>query len=363
MPGGPLGTGTNRAYVYTKGGGTQLLPLDAAATIEWGRNRNAFSVSQVTVNADSDSFGQLGDVHTWAHELVVFRDGRRVWEGPIRYLDYGKSDTILHAVDVAGWMAKRRISMTRRLGEDVVSPVTTEMELSLVRAMADDDPNILAHRDVRHHAAETQISRDVRAGSGYYAGDFTGMAGKGAHFTVIGRRIVIWPDEVLIGRVDTLIPERDTTADVRVVENGDALATSATAVDADDRIRTSVSPHPDVNPVTAVSGFYGKHDATFGVEGSSNDEALLALGRAAVAQLFPAAMVIQMPADSRLLATAPYNLTDLVPGVVVPVETSSTPRRASASMILDSIKVAQSPEGEVITLTLAAASELVGGAA
>lgn len=355
MP-GQLGSGKNRAMIYSRGGATDLLALKKLSDLQWGRSRNAFSTAQVTVTADDAGFGALEDVHTWAHELVIFRDDERVWEGPIRYIDRGQGDCILYGVDVLGWLAKRRVSMDRRLGDGVTASVIDEMELSLTRALTPDDPNVLSHRLVAHDPAELQVSRDVRAGSGFYSDDFTGMAGTGAYFTVLGRMVIIWPEQLIMGRTETLQPELHTTSAPRVVEDGDALATTYTAVDQDDRIRTKIASSSDVNATTGVSTYYGRHDGLITVSESSNTTFLDGLATFALGDTFPAPVSIVMAGDTALKPNAPMRISELVPGMIVPVEYTRAGARISGTMVIDSMKVQQGAGAESVSVTLQAPS-------
>lgn len=358
MP-GTLGEGINTAAIYSRGGASELLPLKAVSGLEWGRNRNAFSTAQVTVTGDDGNYGQLGDVHAWAHELVLFRNTRRVWEGPIRYLDWGRGNTVIYAVDVLGWLARRRIKAYRQVVEGAESPVTTEMDLDLTRAFALDDPDVLTHRLVLHHTDEAKIARDVAPNSGMYDTDFTSMAGQGGNFTVIGRRAILFPDEVLLGRLDPLT-DKHTTAEIRVAEDGDALATSETATNSDGLVATVVADSTDVDDTTGVSAFYGLHEQLRAADDMHTTAGLSAVAARAVAQLYPAPTVINMPGDSVLKPTAPFTVEQLVPGVLVPVESTATPRRTSGSFILDSMKVTQGPSGEQVTVTVTNASAFAG---
>lgn len=359
MP-GKLGSGENRAAVYTKGGGTQLITLEATSQLTWARARNAFSVAKVTVTADDDHFGQLGEVHAWQHELVIFRDHERVWEGPLRFLDYGRGDTVLYAVDVLGWLAERRVRLSRMIAEGHETAVTDEMELALTRAFATDDPGVLANRFVVHHSGEAKITRDVKANATMADSDFTSMAGQGGNFTVVGRRVAIFPDEVLMGRTETLTDEH-TTSEIRVHENGDALATNVAAVNSDGRAQVVIATSADVDPVTAVSDTYGLHDAIVGADAVKSGAGLSAIARAAVAQMFPTPVALSVPGDSPLNPNAPMRISELVPGTMIPVETSATPRRASGTMILDSVTVTQTPEnGEQVAITVANPSAYAG---
>lgn len=357
-----LGTGTNTAAVYTRGGGTQLFPLDGVTNLEWNRTRNAFSTSLLDIRRGegTDCWRDLGKIDPWAYELVFFRDGRRVWEGPIRDITWGTGSCHIDAVDVLGWTARRRIRAARVSA--ALLAVSDEAEWGIRAAFGIDDPNVLAHLLVLHHTSEAKVTRDVAANSAYYADDLNTLAGQGANYTVIGRRPVVWPDEVILGRLDTLIPERDLVAEVTVTASGDDLATAVTATNDDNQAAkaTAQDPGGDVN-VSGLSAYYGFHDMIHAAGSIKGTPALARVASAQVAQSYPVPLLVTVPEGSQMNCDAPFNLEDLVPGVIVPVESTATPRKVSTTMVLTATKVTQtSEEDEKVAVSLSMPSQLAG---
>jgi hypothetical protein len=353
---GSLGNGINAAAIYTQGGGTQLLALDGIQGLSWGRARKAISTGQVLITGSSAKcWGQLGDVHTWQHELVFFRDGHRVWEGPVRRIGYKRGSVQIDAYDVLGWLKTRKNFLARQLPEGTESPVSAEAELIVRRAFAAHDPNVLPWLRTISDAAENKVTRDVAANSVMYDADLDSLSGLA--YTTIGRGVVLFPDHVGLGRTETLIPERDMLADVEVVEVGNDLVTRATAMDGTGLSREVVVVNGEVNLVTGVSDYYGLHDkliTTDSVGAASLVAAATTVGR----NQYPAPVVINVPADATLNCDAPISMVELVPGTIIPIESSVTPRTVSATTILDSMTVAQDKDGEKVTVTLAPPSGL-----
>lgn len=349
---GRLGLGSNAAAIFTRGGGSQLFPLDDPTSLKHGRALNVPAVAEAVVSRASDCFGDLGDLHTWAYELVMFRDDQRVWEGPIRRLAFTRSSVKIEAVDVLGWLARRRISRSRRTAVD--HPVSEEGELIVARAFADDDPNVLAWLRVMADPAEAQIQRDVKADSGFYLGDLNTLVEQGLNYTTIGRRIVLFPVEARVGKTDTLTPELHMTSDVEVVEEGDDLATAMTAAN-NDGISATVKTSDSIavgGELTGVSAFYGLHDMLTDGSDLKRVTALRRAARRALARSYPAPQVVTLPEGSKLSCDAPVAYEDLVPGVVVPVESSVTARTVADDQILSAVTVEQKPDGETVAVSL-----------
>ena len=141
MAEGLLGAGTNQAYIYTRDGLSQLLPVPTTS-IEWGRTLNGFSTTKINVDPARCS-PKLGDVEAHAHNIVVFRNGLRVWEGPV----WDRRDAVrggleLVARDVIGGTGRRPVLTSRKV---LGGLVRAQMQWSVEQAYALDDPNVLAH--------------------------------------------------------------------------------------------------------------------------------------------------------------------------------------------------------------------------
>ena len=74
--------------------------------------------------------------------------------------------------------------------------------------------------------------------------------------------------------------------------------------------------------------------------------------RASLMRAFPAPLGIDIPQDAPLLPNAPVTINQLMPGVVVPIQTRSTCRQVGATPILETVKVRYDTGGEHVTVTL-----------
>lgn len=356
MP-GTLGRGRLSAAVYARGGQFKMLDLDKPSELQFSRTLSSPSAAFAIMDAAraAECFADLGKVHPWSHELVIFRNGERAWEGPIRWRNLGKSRVRLDAVDVVGWLSRRRIRVSRRTGEP--HNVTEEGDLILTRALSPDDPNILAHVQVIDEVDNTpvdqsQITRDVRANSGYYIDDLATLTGQGLAYTTIGRRIVLWPSELLLARTEVIQLDTHLVADVSVDEAGDDLATRMTAVNNDGMAVTV-----DRNNLVAAEGvseFYGLHDM-LAPDTSDLKKAggLRAAARRELSPRYPTPQLVTVPSGSQVDCDAPLPLEQLVAGVSVPVETNVTATKISADMVLAEVVVNHKADaGEVVTVSL-----------
>ncbi len=354
-----LGSGVNTAAIYDRTGREHLLTLDGLTTLEWGRVRDAASTAKLSISRGRarECWQDLGKVHPWGHTLVVFRDGRRVWEGPIRRpVHPGAGLATIEAVDVFGWTGRRRVRKARKFSEKVTSSVMVEFDKSLRAAMLPDDPNVIAHFDLRRNAAEAKITRAVEANSTMHYDDLVSLCGQGAHMTTIGRRIVAWPEATIIGQLAELLPGEHLTGEPEVSVSGDDLCTMATTTGTDGAFGTAFK----AGTVNGVDPFYGLHDRLFEGGEVKQSSTLVARSKRVLGQLYPAPVLLSVPDNSGLSCESPFTVDELVPGVLVPLVSNETPRQVTATMVLTAMNVTQDLDGETVSISLAPATDLAG---
>lgn len=345
-----LGQETTTASIYTRDGRSELLTIGGVSEVEYGRVPNAYSEARLTVlsRLDRDCWSSLGDVHTWAHTLVLHRGDERVWEGPITDVSLSQSAVNLQAFDVSAWLTRRRVYRKRITGKGVEVGVLGEARIILNRAFGADDPNVLDHVVTVADPEEPTTAREVKPNEGYYYDDLGTLVGAGLQWTTVGRSIVLGTENVLLGRTATLVPERDTTAEVTLSESGADLATAVTA--ANEGVVGSAQAAG--LPGEGVSDFYGLHDMLTENLDRKRVEGLRKVARTAVRRRYPAPQVVTFPEGSALDPDTPIPFAHLVPGTAVPLESNATPRPVSATFVLGEVKVKQTVEGEAVTVTL-----------
>lgn len=332
-----LGQCTADAYrvIVRDRNGSEITELDFTQ-LDWDRRLD--EVSEAVVQLPADCCGELKDIWPWRHELSISRDGEEQWTGPIRQAINCVSGITLKASDVLGWMSVRAIHNTHDWsGQDVGS---VQMAIELIQdGFAPDDPNVLKY------LTGLEIGdiggRTYTANSAYVLDALTELAKGSIDFTTIGRRIVIMPEGHSLGRTALLTCEHFQT-DLCVSTDGDAYASRA--------IVTGL----------AVTGTAGGVDPYFGLVEVLQDNQ--AIGRQATADSNAAGLLsgrdrvpvlIQPPAGSGLAPDAPVCLSQLVPGVTVPVSINCTCRTATQDMRLTQLKVSVSAEGETVAPLLA----------
>ena len=103
-----LGVGRPQVFLADRGGGPLLGEISDVYFLQWNRVRDDISAARIDVRApDKRCCELLANARTVRHELVILRDGVRVWEGPIIRINYAADRIELEARDPM-WYASRR---------------------------------------------------------------------------------------------------------------------------------------------------------------------------------------------------------------------------------------------------------------
>lgn len=342
---GVLGNGSNVAWIYDKNGTMPIAPVENAAGLNWGRRLNAISEAsvQVMTGQHGDCCSIFGNIATWGHSLVMFRDGVRSWEGPITNIKWTRGGVNISAHDVLGWAIKR-VTDAAILHPEPGFRAVDEIYDDIGRVFAAHDPNVLAHLLRLGSGTGPLVTRDVKAYGGYYDDQLNEMVKGGANFTTVGRRIVVWPNSTIIGRVAPLLPASHMTGEVEIEEDGFALAAWAAAVNDEGLAGGSA--------VGGVDTFYGQVE-TLVSAAETGTTSLAATATAWREAHYPAPLLVNVPAGSVLSCEAPYAMEELVAGTIVPVKLDEgLCRRVEATQQLSAVEVTDGPSGERVAITV-----------
>lgn len=339
-----LGAGDNRVYVADRAGRSLLLEVPVKS-VSWGRTLCGISKAVIDVDPPRCT-PALASVHAWAHSLVVFRNDERVWEGPIRRRRDSRDGLQITASDVLGWLEARPIDTART----ATALTTAQMTWAIQQALAPDDPNVLAYlQDLAGLSATRQGDVAVVPGDKRYDSVLTDQTKFGGRWSALGRSIMLWDDTYIIGRLRDLSPENHMEDDVEVIEDGDLLSTDSWARNDQGIVaRTQIAGHVPVDP------FYGLVGSV--VSSPAQDAAgVLRTAQAYADRSWPIPLTIEVPSNAALRCDAPFPISRLVPGVLIPVTTTTaTARQVTGTFVLQAVNVSQKAgANEQVTVTLA----------
>lgn len=108
-----LGCGNYDVFLMRRGGSRMVKQLKFTA-IEWNRNIDDVSIANVVLAGIQGGKGTwcCDDAHLitpWEHEVGVYRNGLRVWAGPVVSRSSTKAGISINCRDLMVWMKRRRV--------------------------------------------------------------------------------------------------------------------------------------------------------------------------------------------------------------------------------------------------------------
>lgn len=370
---GALGCGTYRAFIYDRGGETLRGEITPIANLTFKRVRDDISNCVVDTNGFDDDCGQLlRTVRSWVHEIVVFRDGERVWEGPITRITYGQNSVEFEAQDVMVYVYRRIMRQGfndayRVLeGQQVGLPTVVERATRIIiNALAPSDPNVLPYLttfEFEDDARESRVVPDYSTTAWEQVDDLAANAG--LDYTVVGRRIILWDTHRPIGRLPEM-RDGDFNDPPVVTEYGMQLC-NYFAVTNNSGVWGAANPKQQEHdfefygPIEMLASAYGESEGGGGdlLTPAARDrleKALRQQARRNIADRWPTPVVVRVPDNSTINPQINLGINQLIPGVWVPLRATLTCRKLSQWQKLDSVDVEESGGQEFVRVTMSPA--------
>jgi hypothetical protein len=362
-----LGSGQHKAFLYDRGGLNRIAPINGLRLCRWDRYRD--DISQATLIVDpSKCSDALKIMHTGRHEIVIYRDEERVWEGPITRRTLKAKSVEIAAHDICHYLNRTnmRNAYDNRYSTTAskVAPVTQRMEVILRNELARKETlgyNLLSYLDVRTSALTALTSRLTLPYERNVWEEMDEMAAKnGLDYTTIGRRIVLSDVHELIGRTP-MLTDKDFTDEVVLTEYGMELATISAVTDGEGRYAVVGGIDPYYGETELLHTIYGERVDFADPDNPTSDE-LAALSEQMVGQArrnlsgrYPTPATVRVPDGTPLAPTAPVTIADLIPGVRIPVRATQLTVTVEQEQKLDRIRVEQDEDGETVSIWLSPA--------
>lgn len=371
LPLGSLGCGEHRVFLYQQGGTVQLGEITPIAALTYGRLRDDISHALLTTNGFGQGCGDLlRDAHCWLNEIVVFRDGKRVWEGPVTRLAFTPTGVEIEAQDPMAYVYRRIMRQgyndSYRIvrGEQVgLTTVVRRAQQIILNAMAPWDMNLLPYLTTLNNPDDARQSRvvpDYAKTAWEEVDDLAATAG--LDYTTVGRRIILWDTHRSVGRLPELRDE-DFSGSLIVTEYGMQLS-NYYAVTNGQGVWGAHLQDPDLyspyGPVELLASAYG--EAVSGTDDvltpDARDQLVKVMegqAKRGAAGRWPTPTVVRVPDNSQLSPDAPVTMDQLIPGVWIPIRSSNTLREVSQWQKLDSVTVNVNADGEQVLVVMSPA--------
>jgi hypothetical protein len=366
-----LGSGTNVAFLYDRGGINRVAPLTMPTSIKWGRVRDGISEALLRFHLPTgDCALALEAIAVGRHEVVIFRDGKRMWEGPITRTAHTRTSVEVVANDICHYLdrtAMRRAYDNRySKKKSKVGLVTTRMSNILLTELARKEAqvppiNVLPYLTVKSLKTGAKTARFTYPYQRSVWAEMDSLAWRaGMDYTVVGRRLILNDVHDPIGYTPVLSQD-DFGEDLVVTAYGKELATKAIVSDGEGHWAAVGGSHPFYGEVELVNQLYDismrpadpAHPTKAELAGLTT--ALSSQAQRNLAGRYPTPVVVRIPDNSPLDPTTALSIDDLVPGMRMPIRMNMAALTIQQEQKLDSMTVLQDANGEKISVTLSAA--------
>lgn len=343
--------------IADRGGKRRLKEIIDLTQVRWNRIRDDSSDSQIDLNGRSCSAQSdfLSEIEPGRHEAVIYRGDERVWEGPITRTSYTRSGMSIFARDITHYLYKTAMRAGYSNANPNIVPVTTRIEGIIRAEVARKEAlgyNILDHLDVRHFVNEALSSAVTKPYETTVWEHLDSLAARsGIDYTVVGRSLVIWDTSNPIGQT-RMATENDFLGELEVNAYGMDLVTHAVVTDGMGNWGEAGGNDPYYGEVETV---YTAYDETSGETPPTSAE-LESQAARNLAGMNPTPVLVRIPDGSTLNPKGVLNLSDLVPGVYIPLQATLPARTFSQMQKLSKMEVTETAAGETINVTLTPAS-------
>jgi len=366
----------HHVVITDRGGRRAIAELDSVSAVRWSRIRDDMSKGLVRISTGGAKCCDiLGDLRTGRHEMVIYRGDDRVWEGPITRLAYRPGEVEIDARDVMFYPYRTIARAAYNNAHPNVTTVTERMRTMLTNELSrkerlDPPINVLPYLDIRTDSQTARTARNTKPYQMTVWEDIDSMAARaGLDYTVIGRRILGWDVHHSIGQTATLT-EQDFLDEVIVTEYGMELATYSAVTDSEGNWGAVGIGQPGSESIDPYYGEWELLNTSYAEDVSDTSTPttkpstaeLRSQAARNLAGRHPAPVVVRVPDNASLdpRSTA-LSISDLCPGVWVPLRSTATCRPVTQMQKLDRLAVEENSQGETISVSLSTAPGPLSG--
>ncbi|MFF4829823.1 hypothetical protein ACFY20_44615 [Streptomyces sp. NPDC001312] len=309
--------------------GAMVAVGEVLTEVEWTRTLDAISTARVLINPEGDCCNRLGRISTWRNRLVLFRDGRYVWDGPITGISWKLGAIELQAKDMLAFLDNRVVHQDRTFSNVDVMEIA---EWLIADGYAPDDPG---HTVQVVGRAGISGSRSYSKNVGQTGDHLRQLAEAGLDFTAIGSKILLLPETHMasVGRLS----DADLPAGLEVAEDGASLVTRW--------IVAGSEQSGALGEAGGIDPFYGLHERYL-EQNEITDDASAAQAATARQRASTPVPVFVDTQEVTLAPEAAIDVPSLVPGWALDVTSAGTCRKVAQRFKITGVKVAEASGDE-----------------
>ncbi|MDT0484631.1 hypothetical protein [Streptomyces doebereineriae] len=338
------GCGSHTATILDRNGAT-VTTAEVLTEVEWSRVLDGTSSARALIQPDGDCCNRLGQIGSWRSRLVIFRDGKYVWDEPVTGVTWSLGQVEVLAEDISVWLDDRVPHENKTFTNADLAEIAQWL---IDDGFAPDDPGHTVQ--VVGNAGITG-SRSYTAGVGQTGDPLDQLAEAGIDYTVIGSTFLLLPEThiVSVGRLS----DADMPEGLEVSDDGRALVTRWIVAGSEQSGVTGSDG--GIDPV------YGLHERY--IEMTEIADAASATQAAKARRRTSAQVPVFI--DTQQVTISPLAAIDvphLVPGWALDVTSASTCRKVTQRLKITGVKVTETggdentPGTESVQVQVAAAA-------
>lgn len=347
------------AYVMDRGGKQRLFQIRDLNFCQWGRTRD--EISQATIKLTSSKTDAQADnlqkIEPGRHELCIYRGKERVWEGPINLATFTRSGLVLDAYDVMRYAYRTAMRLAYSNAYPNVAFVTDRAYAILTTELSRKEflgYNITSFIQNHHNATDAKTSRATLPYQSTVFDEIDKLAAdSGIDYTVVGRAIHLWDTSMPMMGITRTVTENDFLGEVFVSVYGANLATQSAVTDGQGLVQVAGSVDPFYGEWEVVSAPYDQSDGAAPPTAAE----MLAQAQRNLSGRNPTPLQIRVPDNSGINPKGILKISDLVPGVYIPVRATLNIREVKQVQKLKTMQVTETPQNEAVTVSMYPASQ------
>ena len=341
-----LGCSTHRAAIFDRCESVKVADLDDLLYVRWERVLDNHSEAVVEVGRRGACCRALENVRAGRHELIIWRGNEQVWSGPLMMPEFGYSVTTLRARDRWAWLDGHAIRQSMELSGDYTTIAVELLKHALTHPDGTGDETcILDYLDARLTGVWTDV--EYKAYQQSVGAELRNLAKGPLNVTFVGQSLVMFGPYPLSRTA--MLQDIDFLDEITVVENAHALAT-----------RVIVVGDGVIGACGGTDPYYGLWERIIQDNTITSQRGAEMLACAELMQHSP--LVVSVPNGAHLSPNAPVSISELIPGVEIPVWSQRTCREVNQNLVLARLVVEEDDGGEQVMVTLSPGGELYGRA-
>lgn len=328
-PGSVLGLGEDLRVLLVSRGGTGIITELKPTSGRFTRALDKVSILEMsgTVNGtyENPESSEWGQITPWVHEILVLRDGRDAWAGPVTDVQYDFGSVNVQADDLARWWDRRIIPKDLKYKDMDACQIFKGLHEAAMSV--DPIPNF----DLVIQSKGNKITREYLYVQSTYTQDaMAELSRTDVDWTAYGRNVIVSGQEI--------------DADPRFIITDDMWYTPPRvhAKGNDQATYIMVNAKENILGIAIASqeylDYYGRIDKIYDEAAIENqhDADLAASSRLAVMK---DPLYIESPQGASLKPSAPISLAQLIPGMKIRIDSRATAKRVVGDFRLSGVDV------------------------